>query len=188
MRLPRGIRNKNPGNIEISAKFTWQGEVRPGTDKRFCTFQDPIYGLRAMMKLLINYNQKHHILTLRDAIARYAPSNENNTKAYVKAVAKAADINPDAEYDFTRIDFLVPVTKAMVVHENGHPHNVIGGDYADEGFHPNWYSDAVYQSAYELAVKGRITTHSMNHLHEKPLVEDKPKPPRGFWCFIKGIF
>ncbi len=186
MSLPRGIRNKNAGNIERSNRFQWQGELRPAKtdpiyDERFCVFSDPAYGLRAMMKLLINYNQKHGINTLKDALNRWAPHHENDTNAYVKNVAKWADINPNAEWDFTDPIFLVPVVKAMVRVECGHPSD----KQIERGATPyQWYSNKEYQDAYELAKRGRITSHSMNVVPEKKPEVKKPK----FFSFITKLF
>lgn len=178
MKLPRGIRNRNPGNIEISSRFEWIGEVRPSRDKRFASFIDPQHGLRAMMKLIINYQRKHGIDTLEGLVSRWAPSFENNVQAYVKSVADKADITPDAKYDFTDYMFLVPVTKAMVVHENGLPQRAIGNDFLEQGYTENWYSNKVYQDAYEMATKGKIVSHTMNKLPpEQPKLTPDPKKP-----------
>lgn len=185
-KIPRGIRNKNPGNIERSSKFTWEGEDELSYssaqfDHRFATFVDPVWGVRAMMKLLINYNQKREIKTLRQAISRYAPSFENKTDVYTKFVADKADVKPDDEWDFTQRFFLIPVVKAMVCFENGYPSQ----EQLDGGAVPfQWYPDKVYNDAYELALKGRITSHTFNEVVEAP-EEEKPKTKRSFWCIIR---
>lgn len=180
MTLPRGIRNRNPGNIRCASQFNWIGELKlPKSDKRydaeFCVFEDVDYGLRALMKLLINYQQKHGLNTVRKAINRWAPPIENNTSAYVKAVAKHMDVDPDTELNFTDYTVLVPMTRAIVLHENGNPANQIGEDYKSKGYDQYWYTPATYQNAYELAAKGRLITHTMNQVI-KPEVLTKPKP------------
>lgn len=186
MTLPRGIRNKNAGNIERSNKFQWQGEIRPAKDSplydaRFCVFSEPAYGLRAMMKLLINYNQKHNIKTLKDALNRYAPHHENDTSAYVKSVAKWADIKATDEWDFTDPIFLVPVVKAMVRVENGAPKD---SDIEGGAVPYQWYTNKTYQEAFELAQRGRVTSHSFNVVPEKKPEPAKPK----FLSFITRLF
>lgn len=57
MNLPRGIRNNNPGNIRWGSD--WQGLIseEERTDKSFCQFQDPVYGLRAMVKIIFTYQE-----------------------------------------------------------------------------------------------------------------------------------
>lgn len=165
MRVPRGIRNRNPGNIRISYHFDWEGEVRPPKDPAFCTFKEPVYGVRALMKLLINYQQKRDCKTLRQAINRWAPPTENDTSAYVASAAKASDISPDTEWDFTDRIFLIPVAKAIILHENGYPNKAM----LNEGYHKDWYPESVYSDAYEMAVKGRKPS-GYNELPEKEKV------------------
>ena len=50
-KLPRGIRNNNPGNIRHGAN--WQGLNPKGRDidSAFCVFTAPIYGIRALAKV-----------------------------------------------------------------------------------------------------------------------------------------
>ncbi|OTA21061.1 structural protein [Xenorhabdus beddingii] len=57
--MSRGIRNNNPGNIDHNPKNKWQGQLRhdPKIEKRFCRFESPEYGIRALMKLLSNYHK-----------------------------------------------------------------------------------------------------------------------------------
>lgn len=188
-RVPRGIRNKNPGNIRVSPHFDWQGEVKfkekhPRYDADFCTFSEVQMGLRAMMKLLINYQQKHGLDTIKKAIGRYAPNNENDTKAYVRDVADWADLDPNKSYDFTDIMLLVPLCKAMVRKENGTPSTT----EIEQGVVPyQWYSNKTYQEAYELAKRGRIVSHSPNNLVDKPAVFGEPRRPTIWERFLKWL-
>lgn len=175
--IPRGIHNKNPCNIERSWQFEWYGEIRPGHPKwneaaleeRFCVFEEPVYGLRAAMKNLVTYNQRRNIKTLRQAINRWAPPHENNAEAYLNHVARHSDIKPDDEWDFTRREFMIPVLRAMVIMECGWPSE----EDKRNGAHEYWYSNKTYEEAYEMAIKGRITSHTFNKLPEK---EPEPEP------------
>ena len=45
-KIARGERNNNPGNIRHGAK--WQGLASTQTDKDFCQFISPEYGIRAI--------------------------------------------------------------------------------------------------------------------------------------------
>ena len=74
--LPRGIRNNNPGNIRHGAN--WQGLNPNGRiiDPAFCVFTAPIYGIRALAKVLINYKKIHGLNTVRQIVSRYAPPND----------------------------------------------------------------------------------------------------------------
>lgn len=87
MTQPRGIRNNNPGNIRWGAD--WQGLKKDGKlqDPSFCVFKSPVWGIRALAKLLKNYQRLYGLNTPRKIINRYAPPNENQTQAYIQSVA-----------------------------------------------------------------------------------------------------
>lgn len=95
--LPRGVRNNNPGNIIYSAS-KWQGKLpkHQNKDRRFEMFIAPEYGVRAMIKLLQNYMNKG-INTIEKIINKYAPSFENNTKAYISKVSKDLKVSQSAK-------------------------------------------------------------------------------------------
>ena len=117
-RTPRGIRNHNPGNIRRSSD-PWQGLAERQGDVEFFTFKSPIYGIRALARTLITYQDKHGLRTIRQIIGRWAPPVENNTNAYVRAVAEATDLDADQILDLHNFDYLFPLTKAIIKHENG---------------------------------------------------------------------
>ena len=113
---PRGIRNNNPGNIRRT-QIAWRGEV-PGADKDFETFSTPEYGIRAMGKLLQNYADEG-INTITKIINRYAPTNENDTGAYVRAVALHTGFEPDQPLNLREAPILHALVVAIIIHENG---------------------------------------------------------------------
>ena len=115
---PRGIRNHNPGNIRRSSD-PWQGLAERQGDVEFFTFKSPIYGIRALARTLITYQDKHGLRTIRQIIGRWAPPVENNTNAYVRAVAEATNLDADQMLDLHDFDYLFPLTKAIIKHENG---------------------------------------------------------------------
>lgn len=117
-RTPRGIRNHNPGNIRRSSD-PWQGLAERQGDVEFFTFKSPIYGIRALARTLVTYQDKHGLRTIRQIIGRWAPPVENNTNAYVRAVAEATDLDADQMLDLHDFDHLFPLTKAIIKHENG---------------------------------------------------------------------
>lgn len=87
--LCRGLRNKNPFNIEKSSN-QWLGKVALylNTDKRFEQFYDLKYGLRAGIILLRNYIRVYKLDDVESIISRFAPDKENDTKAYVSFVSE----------------------------------------------------------------------------------------------------
>lgn len=115
-RIPRGERNNNPGNIRHSSA-KWQGMSAIQSDPDFVQFDDPVYGIRALAKLLKSYQEKYHLYTVRDIINRYAPPVENDTGAYVAAVAKKLGVDPSATIDVNR--HLHTLVNAIIHHENG---------------------------------------------------------------------
>lgn len=113
--LTRGYRNKNPGNIRYSQYNKWQGQTGQD-DKGFVIFETDFYGLRALARLLLNY-EKNGAYTVRQIITKYAPATENDTNAYVMSVSNALDVAPDAALMVaTRLPDLMA---AIVKHENG---------------------------------------------------------------------
>lgn len=118
-KTPRGIRNNNPGNIERTRE-KWVGMAADqSADDRFIVFSAPVYGIRALAKILINYQRKYGIRTIYEAVSRWAPKHENDTGAYAKAVAKAVGVDPDAVVDFDDPRIITPLVTAIIRHENG---------------------------------------------------------------------
>lgn len=90
MATPRGLRNNNPLNIRRSPS-KWLGEVDILSGRRdtvFCQFNSLVYGYRAAGKLLRTYQDKYKLYVLSQIIGRWAPPNENNTRAYATRVAQ----------------------------------------------------------------------------------------------------
>ncbi|ECP6666135.1 structural protein [Salmonella enterica] len=119
MNTPRGIRNNNPGNIRWGDD--WKGLVPKSqrTDKDFCQFITPEYGVRAMIVILRNYQRKHGLNTITGIINRWAPTNENNTQAYIDSVAKSTGVIPDQFVHTDDSRFMMKLLQAIIRHENG---------------------------------------------------------------------
>ncbi|MDE9558119.1 structural protein, partial [Xenorhabdus bovienii] len=117
--MSRGIRNNNPGNIDHNSANKWQGQLLhdPKIESRFCRFESPEYGIRALMKLLCNYHKKGY-QTVAKMIDRWAPTNENNTSAYINGVAKALGVDPHQVITVDKVTLIV-LAKSIIRHENG---------------------------------------------------------------------
>ncbi|ENU2133634.1 structural protein [Salmonella enterica] len=115
----RGIRNNNPGNIRWG--YNWKGLVPKSqqTDKAFCQFTTPEYGIRAMIVILRNYQRRHGLNTITGIINRWAPPNENNTQAYIDSVAKSTGVAPDQHVNTTDSRFMMKLLQAIIRQENG---------------------------------------------------------------------
>lgn len=116
-KTPRGIRNNNPLNIRIGND--WQGEKLPNTDGSFEQFTEMKYGLRAGFILLRNYINKYGLNTIEKIIKRWAPSNENNTKEYIRMVCKETGFESTMPVDASNCCEMIALVDAMCFVENG---------------------------------------------------------------------
>lgn len=114
--MTRGERNNSPGNIRHVPGVTWQGQSAIQTDDAFVQFDNPVYGIRAIVRIMRSY-KRQGLNTLGDAIDRWAPPNENNSDAYIAAVCKDCGVDADTVVDFDQI--MPQLVKAIIRHENG---------------------------------------------------------------------
>lgn len=156
--LPRGIRNFNPGNIRHVAHVRWQGMASDQGDGEFVQFSGPRWGIRAIARVLITYQDKRQardgsrIDTVREFIERWAPATENDTQSYTASVSRAIGIHPDQDsvdvYDF---DVMRALVLAIIRHENG------PGPLPDG----HWYGDAIIAEGLALAGIERGVKHGV---------------------------
>ena len=116
MTEPRGLRNNNPGNIRHGDK--WAGRTDDQPDSDFVKFKSPEYGIRAMARILLQY-EKRGINTPREIIATWAPSVENDTDSYVRSVCDSCGFDEDQVLDMDDCAVMLPLVKAIIRHENG---------------------------------------------------------------------
>jgi len=112
---PRGIRNNNPGNIEWidDPQKRWRGMI--GRDGRYGIFDTAANGVRAIggeLRASFRKGQK----TVRAIINEWAPPVENDTSAYVDAVADDVGVDQDQIISTAAIPALAA---AIIDHENG---------------------------------------------------------------------
>jgi hypothetical protein len=130
--IPRGVRNNNPGNLEPVVR--WTGLV--GSDGRFAKFSTPYHGIRAI-GVDLRAKVKRGLTTPREVISEYAPPNENDTEAYIRAVTSFVGIGAESTIPVHDAHFIELWMKAIVRHENGKgpPGN------------PFWFDDEFYRRA-----------------------------------------
>lgn len=122
--MTRGISNNNPGNIERTAT-RWQGMSNIQVDERFINFDAPKWGIRAIARTLITYQDKRRandgspIDTVAEIINRWAPSHENPTNTYSMFVADRIDRAADGEIDVYEHDIMFGIVKGIIHFENG---------------------------------------------------------------------
>jgi hypothetical protein len=140
--LPRGIRNNNPGNIRIGSS-KWDGQRVMQSDPDYVEFEDPVFGLRALMRVLLVYRAKYGLDTVESLINRFAPPKENATDNYIYCVAKALSVKRTCPIDLTARPVLAALAAAITRQENGKP---------PEDRPPGWYAQEVYARAADLAL------------------------------------
>lgn len=89
-------RSNNPGNIEygdfaISQGAIGSGAVPKGRERGFAIFPTLSAGEEARRALQFE-SPRYRDLTIEQAISRYAPPNENDTRGYINAVTRAAGV------------------------------------------------------------------------------------------------
>lgn len=114
----RGIRNNNPGNVRRTAD-NWQGLSPTQTDSAFFQFTEMRYGVRAAARIFRNYQSRNGLRTVAQLISRWAPPVENDTSAYVGAVAKRIGVNIDSAIDLGNEEILYRFLRAVFRHECG---------------------------------------------------------------------
>lgn len=119
---PRGIRNNNPLNLRHSSD-NWKGLRSEQSDPDFCQFVSIWFGIRAAficMKTHVTRDSRALIrTTVKREISRWAPSTENDTDSYIKAVCKKANILDDCLIDFSKKNLVCRILWAMSFVENG---------------------------------------------------------------------
>lgn len=136
--LPRGLRDNNPGDLEQPPGTPWNGTV--GMDGPFVIFPDTTWGLRALAKDLIN-NINGGYDSITSLITKFAPPSENNTDAYISAVAADTSIDPGVQLG-TDQDTIVSLMRAIINHELG------------DSFSEQYVPDTDIQTGYTMAGSG----------------------------------
>lgn len=141
--FPGGILRNNPGNLIKTQDSSWVGMTKLQDHERFVRFIQPVYGIRAMMKNLLAYQEKHNLNTISQIVRRWAPPSENNTSAYIHEVSIISGFLPDEPLNLKDLHSLITLAKAIVLYENG---------YSPPHMAAFWYPDELYYEAAEMAL------------------------------------
>lgn len=119
--MPRGIRNNNPLNIVHAKHNKWIGEcpVVKIVEPRFCRFESMKWGFRAAAITLRSYINKYKRNTIEKIICAWAPTNENNTEAYINAVCDKTEMKRNEPLLFENQIAMLKIISAMCCVENG---------------------------------------------------------------------
>lgn len=118
MTEPRGIRNRNPGNLRRTGD-PWQGLAPTQGDPEFFQFEGAVWGIRALARTLIAYQDRHGLYDVAGIVGRWAPEHENDTAAYIEDVCARTGFAADQPLDMHTHPHLRPLVEAIIRHENG---------------------------------------------------------------------
>nr|GFB58625.1 hypothetical protein [Tanacetum cinerariifolium] len=116
--------------------------------------------------------------TVREVINRWAPGVENNTEAYIKAVAAGVDVTPNQPIDLRNFRTLIAITTGIIQHENGsvpyaapiNPWNHEGLRRFRIGCHCNIDADVVGKDAMAVVGQHLLLNNLCNFAEARKLV------------------
>lgn len=117
--MTKGIELNNPGDLEFNDHDKWQGLDNPPYEGRWFKFKAPVWGIRAISRTLITYQDKYNLHTIEDWITKYAPPAENNTAAYIKAVCDESGYILNYPLDAHSYECQRLIVPAIIHHEQG---------------------------------------------------------------------
>lgn len=112
----RAERNNNPGNLNFVGQAG--ATLEAGNNARFAKFGSTAEGVSALAKQLNRYGERG-LDTIKKIITTYAPSNENNTQAYIDALSKRLGVSSDQKLDLKDASTLSGLIKGIARHESG---------------------------------------------------------------------
>jgi len=105
---PSTVTDANVGNLRV-----------PGSATDFQKFATRAEGVQAMSKQLEIYGSRDKIDSIRSAISKWAPPNENDTEAYIKFVSARTGIGADEKIDLTDPAVRTIIMGPMMIMEKG---------------------------------------------------------------------
>lgn len=155
-RVPRGIRNNNPGNLRDARNAT-------GHDGEFVTFDSPEDGISALARQLRLYNARGNN-TLSGIISKFAPPVENNTASYISDASRRTGFYPRQPLDIEDPQVTEKIVRAIIRHENGvnpYPPEMISRAVSNAWQDPKWGSRILPPlRSPVVAPEGGIVSHN----------------------------
>ena len=164
------VDNYNPGNI-INTSVDWAGEETAPYAK-FEKFITPELGFRALatnLKARINKSNG----TLREVMEAWAPSNENDTDAYIAFICKSTGLSMDSKIkpeDFANI------AKAISWYEGDNKVGYYTDEMINRGMAMAGVNSTVSKQVAELKLKNGIAS----------VTGTNPNKPINVFNFVKG--
>lgn len=125
----------NPFNIRHSSSNGWLGQI--GSYCGFTRFDSIDYGIRAGIKLLINYYRFYGLNTPKSLISRFAPVIENNTSAYIEYVCSVLNFS-NSDWPITTTNEFYLLCKAILWYESHYVLDRAFFDFICSKFNLRW--------------------------------------------------
>ncbi|MFB0770205.1 structural protein [Proteus cibi] len=121
--------------IRANPRNKWKGLVGIETgvpNPRFCVFESPEYGIRAIYKLTQTYQRKYGLNSVSAIINKYAPPVENNTNGYINRAAVSIGVGINERINTADKKTGIALATAIVSVELGYQ------PYTDKVFEDAW--------------------------------------------------
>lgn len=113
--LPRGVRNRNPGNLNYVGQAG--AHLESGPNARFAAFDTQEEGIAALIDQLGKYAARGND-TIAGIVNKYAPAaDNNNVSAYIASLTKATGKKANEHLDLSDLGTLIPLVQGIVRHE-----------------------------------------------------------------------
>lgn len=125
----RSFRNNNFGNLNYVGQegATLEAKNSKG-EARFARFNTPEEGMRALANQVSLYSTGRSkaagyqkLETVSQIISKWAPTNENDTNAYIQAVSQKLGVRPNDKIDTSDQNVMTALIRAIATHEGGNP-------------------------------------------------------------------
>lgn len=125
----RNFRNNNFGNLAyVGQKGARLEDANAKGEQRFAKFDTPEEGMRALASQITSYSNGtskaanyQKLNTVESIISKYAPANENNTKAYIANLSKSLGVSSTDQLDLTNPQVMTKMIRGVSTIEGGNP-------------------------------------------------------------------
>lgn len=117
--LPRGLRNRNPGNLQHTS-VKWLGMRLVQGDEKYVQFYSMIFGYRALIMTLRIYIYRYGFNTIGEIIRRWTQPEDNvYTAEYIQTVCSRLQLPADHAVRYDDRNTLMQLAAAISYMENG---------------------------------------------------------------------
>jgi hypothetical protein len=106
-RARNNLERHNPGGMRA-----------PGQSTGFRSFPSDEAGVQAIARQLMIYQNRDHLDTISGIVSKYAPSMENDVKAYVGDISKLTGYGPSQHLNLSDPEVLSKLVSAITKHEH----------------------------------------------------------------------